>query len=568
MSINDEFNKNDKNISWLEKYRPKNLNEYYMNKQQLDIVKTWIKDYRNNIDESKPFLILHGTTGIGKTTLAYLILQYYDYEIIECNASDARSKKHIKESLGQISKVSVCIDEKNKFKKVAIIMDEIDGLAGGESNSVQELIDIVTKDKDSKKSISLCPVICTTNSIKDKKLQPLIKQSVVLNINRPSSIECKKIIDKISKTENFIVPKLISIDIINKAYGDYRQIIMLLYSYYHSLVYKVKYSIDNINNIDGIGIGIGSGTDNFDGIDNKVIQTINNIDGIGSDNIDGIDKKVIENIDTLQYKNDEIINYTDGNEHYQKIKNIYNLCETPLDKINYLLTHKHKIDDISHICSADSNLYYMNFYINIIPVICEIQNKIYTITQLNNKTIKTQCLQFLSKIYNLLKDADLMNNSIFLDKNWELLEYFDFIGISLPLFILHNENNKDKDIDKDNNKNDKRFKNNIFMNSIPKYHINDFNLIHHTQYNFMRQEQSHIKKKFNVNYMKINDIDITNIYYNIKRFQLQNKENIRICESRSKKKKSYSLSMNDNINKYHIDRMYIKFIEKIDELLS
>ena len=62
--------------------------------------------------------------------------------------------------------------------------------------------------------------------------------------------------------------------------------------------------------------------------------------------IEDIDIKVIKNIYTLQYKNDEIMKYTFGNEHYQKIKNIYNLCETPLDKINYLLTHKHKIDDI------------------------------------------------------------------------------------------------------------------------------------------------------------------------------------------------------------------------------
>ena len=68
--------------------------------------------------------------GIGKTTLAYLILEYYNYEIIECNASDTRTKKTIQETLGQISKVSVCLDDNDKFKKTAILMDEIDGLNG------------------------------------------------------------------------------------------------------------------------------------------------------------------------------------------------------------------------------------------------------------------------------------------------------------------------------------------------------------------------------------------------------------------------------------------------------
>ena len=139
------------NISWLDKYRPTTLDNYYISKAQLNVVKTWIDDFRNNTEDAKPFLILYGTPGIGKTTLAYLILNFYDYEIIECNASDSRTKKNIRETLGQISKVTVCIDDDDNFKKLAIIMDEIDGLVGGESNSVQELIDIVTKDKDSKK---------------------------------------------------------------------------------------------------------------------------------------------------------------------------------------------------------------------------------------------------------------------------------------------------------------------------------------------------------------------------------------------------------------------------------
>ena len=50
---------NQNTISWLEKYRPKTLSEYYIEKNQLNIVKTWIKDFRNNTDDAKPFLILY-----------------------------------------------------------------------------------------------------------------------------------------------------------------------------------------------------------------------------------------------------------------------------------------------------------------------------------------------------------------------------------------------------------------------------------------------------------------------------------------------------------------------------
>ena len=192
----------------------------------------------------------------------------------------------------------------------------------------------------------------------------------------------------------------------------------------------------------------------------------------------------------------------------------------------------------------------MNLYINIIPIITEIQN---TLIKTNTDLLKIFNLKyynFLSKLFNLLKNADLLNNSIFLDKNWELLDYFDAFGFTLPLQLLYNKNNL--------------YNSNSNTNSntciIPK-----FNLCHHTQYNFMRQEQSIIKKKINLDYIKTQNIDLVNIYYNIKRFMINNNDNINISNSRSKKKKSLS-SIEEN--KFHIDKLYIKIVDKIDELLS
>ena len=492
---------NQNTISWLEKYRPKTLSEYYIEKNQLNIVKTWIKDFRNNTDDAKPFLILYGHAGIGKTTLAYLILNYYDYEIIECNASDTRTKKTIRETIGQISKISVCVDEKNKFKKIAIIMDEIDGLAGGESSSVQELIDIVTKDKDSKTSVYTCPVVCTTNSIKDKKLQPLIKQGILLNINKPSTNDCKKLINKISKNEDFTISKTDIANIIDKANGDYRQIIMLLFSYYYNLKFA---STDTNKTID------------TNTINNSILD--------------------IENSPLIQ---SSINYYEEDMNHFEIIKKISKNCETPLDKINYFLSNKTRIDDVCYMCSVDSNLYYMNLYINIIPIIAMIQNK----SGIQSKDSLLKNYKLLYKLYNLIKTADLLNNSIFLDKNWELLDYFDMFGFAIPLKILYEYN----------------------ISNSAKLIIPEFNLCHHTQYNFMRQEQSMIKKKLNIDYIKTHNIDLTNIYYNIKRFSIKYKKEIEISNARSKKKKTTATIEE---SKFQIDKSYLKIIDKINELLA
>ena len=398
----------DNNISWLEKYRPKILSDYYISKKQLDVVKEWIKNFRNKVDGAKPFLILHGSAGIGKTTLAYLILQYYNYEIIECNASDTRTKKTIQETLGQVSKVSVCIDSNNNFKETAILMDEIDGLNGGEYNSVQEIIDIVTKDKDTKTQKKLCPVVCTCNSIKNKKLQILMKYSVLLNINKPSHNDCKKLINKISSStnENFIISDINKDIIIEKAFGDYRQIIMLLYEYHNSLSIIKPCELQ-------VGIEANPESNPESNPEKSIILSKSN-------------------------KFTKFNDYEDDIEHFQNIKIINNICETPLEKINYILTNNTKLEDIQYVCSEDANIYYMNLYINIIPIIYELQLK-------KNNITKENLLVYYKKlytIYELLKTADLLNNKIFIDKKWELLDYFECIGISIPLQILHNTNVK------------------------------------------------------------------------------------------------------------------------------
>ena len=210
---------NRQDLIWTEKYRPKTLSEYYVQKSQLDKVKEWLDDLSDKSDaDPKPFLILYGTAGVGKTTLAHLILQKYGYEIIECNASDTRSKKQIRDMIGGISGVSVALDNKNRFKKTAIIMDEIDGLNGiTESSGVQELIDIViskpvdTRQKGTKSSPTakdkanikwVCPVICTSNSIKEKKMQSLLRYGILLRIEKPAANDLNKLIRHLQRLIN------------------------------------------------------------------------------------------------------------------------------------------------------------------------------------------------------------------------------------------------------------------------------------------------------------------------------------------------------------------------------
>jgi len=185
----------------------------------------------------------------------------------------------------------------------------------------------------------------------------------------------------------------------------------------------------------------------------------------------------------------------------------------------------------------------MNLYINIIPIIYDLQLK-------TNNTSKENLLLYYKKlytIYELLKFTDLFNNKIFIDKYWALLDYLQYIGIAKPLQLLHNMNIK-----------------NIKNIQTIKYISTKFNIHHHSQYNFMRQEQSLIRNKINTDYNLSFETDLFNIYYHIKRFKHTNKTQIENAIINKKKKKNINTN---NDQKYLINRLYDKLIEKIDELL-
>ena len=70
---------------WVESYRPKTIGEYvFKDDAQRRQVQTWIKD------KSIPHLLFSGTAGIGKTTLAKVLLNeigVQEFDILEINAS-------------------------------------------------------------------------------------------------------------------------------------------------------------------------------------------------------------------------------------------------------------------------------------------------------------------------------------------------------------------------------------------------------------------------------------------------------------------------------------------------
>ena len=82
---------------WVEKYRPKTIEGYvFRDEHQKKQIQTWIKD------QSIPHLIFSGTAGIGKTTMAKILVQELgieDYDVLEINASRTNSVDDVRDKI-------------------------------------------------------------------------------------------------------------------------------------------------------------------------------------------------------------------------------------------------------------------------------------------------------------------------------------------------------------------------------------------------------------------------------------------------------------------------------------
>jgi replication factor C small subunit len=82
---------------WVEKWRPKTVEGYvFRDDHQRKQINTWIKD------KSIPHLLLSGSAGIGKTTLAKILINEIgieDYDVLEINASRTNSVDDVRDKI-------------------------------------------------------------------------------------------------------------------------------------------------------------------------------------------------------------------------------------------------------------------------------------------------------------------------------------------------------------------------------------------------------------------------------------------------------------------------------------
>jgi replication factor C subunit 3/5 len=123
-------------LPWIEKYRPKKLENIISNEQNLIILKNMLKG------SSLPHLLFHGTSGTGKTsTIIALAKELYQNNInlmvMKLDASDDRGINSVRDEIKGFA------EKKNMFQKGVklIILDEADSMTFDAQFALRRIIE-------------------------------------------------------------------------------------------------------------------------------------------------------------------------------------------------------------------------------------------------------------------------------------------------------------------------------------------------------------------------------------------------------------------------------------------
>jgi arsenate reductase-like glutaredoxin family protein len=178
-----------------------NINEIFERETIANEIKQILLSFDDNYKNVnfKKGIYIYGSPGCGKTQFVMNILKDLDYDIIKYDAGDVRNKGLIDTiTSNNVSNRNVLQMMTKKVKKIAVVMDEIDGMNNGDKGGITALIKIIRQKKTKKQrleNVTTNPIICIGNYYIDKKIKELIKVCNTFELKTPTTGQIEKILN-------------------------------------------------------------------------------------------------------------------------------------------------------------------------------------------------------------------------------------------------------------------------------------------------------------------------------------------------------------------------------------
>lgn len=202
---------------WVEKYRPRNLEDCILPKE---IKHTFSEFAKTN---QIPNLLLSGRAGIGKTTIARALCSEIGADVLFINASEENGIDTIRTKIKQFAST---VSFGGGLK--VVILDEAEGLA---ANSAQPALRAFIEEFSKN-----CRFILTCN-FKNRIIEPLQSRCVSIDfqVQKKDKVELMALFLKrimgILKTENVKYDKTVLVALVKKYFPDFRKTLNELQRY-------------------------------------------------------------------------------------------------------------------------------------------------------------------------------------------------------------------------------------------------------------------------------------------------------------------------------------------------
>jgi hypothetical protein len=169
-------------------------------KEESDKIVAFLTHFEKNkhMFDVKRGIYIYGESGTGKTTFITNVLKQMNYDIIKYDAGDIRNKSIIETiTKHNMSDKNVISMFQKKTMKIAILMDEIDGMNNGDKGGINLLIKLIRPKKTKKQKneeITLNPIICIGNCHLDKKIKELMKVCHIVELKKPNHDQMTQIV--------------------------------------------------------------------------------------------------------------------------------------------------------------------------------------------------------------------------------------------------------------------------------------------------------------------------------------------------------------------------------------